>query len=95
HTVNTLPPATLDSFLDHGVVANTIKSDMQTALDQLVQLEALGIDLAAVTAQLQEEGVAAFAKSFHDMMKSIAGKRHHLLAARQQYHLRLGSYEPA
>ncbi|GAB4119799.1 MAG: hypothetical protein Fur005_45240 [Roseiflexaceae bacterium] len=75
HTVNTVPPATLDAFRDHGTVASTVEEGVAEAHAHLAAIAALGIDLTAVTNQLQDEGVASFAKSFESLMASIAAKR--------------------
>jgi len=80
-TVNTMPPATLDSFLDHGRVAETLTKDWEKAREQIAKLAELGIDLQAVTQQLQEDGVLAFAKPFDALIQSIAEKRDRLLGA--------------
>jgi transaldolase len=74
-TVNTLPPATLDSFLDHGTAAETLTVDVDEARRQLRQLDELGLDLRLITDQLQVEGVDAFARSFDSLMEGIAQKR--------------------
>lgn len=75
HTVNTLPPATLNAFLDHGEVALTLAKGLDEAQAQVGRLEVLGIDLAAVTKKLEEDGVGSFAKSFESLMSSITKKR--------------------
>ena len=80
-TINTLPPATLDSFIDHGNVAETLTAGLDEARRQLAAIADLGIDIEAITHQLQLDGVEAFAKPFDALMKSIAGKREKLLAA--------------
>jgi len=74
-TVNTVPPATLKAFVDHGTIANTLELDVDSAEAQLQQLSELGIDLNEVTDQLLREGVDAFAKAFRSMLASIDGKR--------------------
>jgi transaldolase/glucose-6-phosphate isomerase len=79
-TVNTVPPATLQSFIDHGTVSSTLGVNIDEARSQLTQLAELGIDLDAITQKLQDDGVAAFSKSFEVLMASIAGKREKLLA---------------
>ncbi|MGD8765046.1 MAG: transaldolase [Desulfobacteraceae bacterium] len=79
-TVNTLPPATLESFLDHGNIAETLTAGLDEARQQLAQLAALGIDLEDVTQKLQQEGVVAFAQPFEALMKSISEKGENLLA---------------
>jgi transaldolase len=80
-TVNTIPPATLDSFMDHGKVAETLTRNGEEAREQIAKLAQLGIDLQAVTQQLQEDGVVAFAKPFDALMQSIAEKRKRFLEA--------------
>ena len=74
HTVNTLPPETLDAFLDHGNAARTVDADVEQARQHLAQLADLGIDLGEVTTQLMGEGVDAFADSFDELMSGIAEK---------------------
>lgn len=83
-TVNTVPPATLSAFMDHGVAALTLEADVDTAYEQLAQLSKLGIALDVITQQLQDDGVAAFAQAFQSLMASIKEKRARLLKARQQ-----------
>jgi transaldolase len=80
-TVNTIPPSTLDSFMDHGRVAETLTRDWEGARRQIEKLTELGIDLQAVTQQLQDDGVVAFAKPFDALLQSIAEKRERLLGA--------------
>jgi transaldolase len=77
-TVNTLPPATLEAFRDHGRLAVTVTEGLADARDRLARLEALGIGIDRITSQLQEEGVGAFARSFDAILKSIAGKQKQL-----------------
>lgn len=73
-TVNTMPPQTIDAFRDHGRPANTLEQDVDQAADILDELSRLGIDLAAVTEQLQLDGVAAFARSFDSLLDTLAEK---------------------
>jgi transaldolase len=82
HTVNTLPPATLDAFRDHGTVADTVELEVADAQAHLAELAALDVDLEAITNQLQDEGVAAFAKSFESLMASISAKREAMAVTR-------------
>ena len=79
-TVNTVPPATLAAFLDHGTVAATLEAGLGEARAHLAQLAAHGIDLDAITEQLQVDAVALFAQSFEALMASIGDKRAQLLA---------------
>lgn len=73
-TVNTMPPATVDAFRDHGKLSYSLESNLNQAQHVLENLAKLGIDLEEVGKQLQEEGVAAFAKSFASLMNTIASK---------------------
>ncbi len=73
-TVNTLPPSTLESFMDHGRVAQTLTRDPAEAQKQLTKLADLGIDLQTVTRKLQDDGVVAFARPFKKLLESIAEK---------------------
>jgi transaldolase len=79
HTVNTLPFATLQAFLDHGVIARTVDQNVDQARRQLAGLAALGVDLAAITSKLLEDGVAAFAASWEALVANIARKREQVL----------------
>jgi transaldolase len=79
-TVNTLPPATVDSFIDHGKAAETLTLGVDEAQRQIEQLKPLGIDLSAITQKLQDDGVIAFAKPFDALMQSLAEKRDRLRA---------------
>ena len=79
-TVNTLPPATLEAFLSHGNVSVTVEKDLAGARSRLAGLAELGIDLDGIARRLQDEGVAAFAKSFEGLIASIAEKRGKYLA---------------
>ena len=90
-TVNTLPPATLDDFSDHGTVATTVEIDVDGARMRTAGLAELGIDLDAITNEVLDEGVAAFAKSFEGLIASIAEKRKRLLDDGQQASASSGS----
>jgi transaldolase len=72
HTVNTLPPATLEAFRDHGVVrGSTILDSPETAAAEIAGLAKVGVSLDAVTHKLQVDGVDSFAKSFEDLMAAL------------------------
>jgi transaldolase/transaldolase/glucose-6-phosphate isomerase len=73
-TVNTLPPATLDAFRDHGSVRQTLTEGVDEARAQVDQLRSLGIDFDAITETLQVDGVASFAKSFEELLESLKTK---------------------
>jgi transaldolase/glucose-6-phosphate isomerase len=93
HTVNTVPPATLNAFRDHGTVSTTLTRDVAEARRQLAKLADLGIDLEAVTQTLQDDGVAAFAKSFEALVRSVSEKRQKLQTRQQAVEIELGSYQ--
>lgn len=73
-TINTIPPKTMDAFRDHGTLADTLTQDVDAARHVLTETERLGLDLDGVTGALVREGVASFAKSFDDLLGSIAAK---------------------
>jgi transaldolase len=73
-TVNTLPPATLDAFRDHGTASETLTENVDEARHVLAEADRLGLDLDGVTDTLVEEGVASFAKAFDDLLGAIAAK---------------------
>ena len=74
HTVNTMPDATIDAFLDHGTVARTVDQDVDGARDCLERLADVGVDMADVAAVLEDEGVADFAKSFDELVQALTDK---------------------
>lgn len=74
-TVNTLPPATLKAFADHGVVARTLDQDMHEAQQTLTALANAGISMPEVWQKLQDDGVKLFADAFASLMKGIENKR--------------------
>ena len=78
HTVNTLPPKTLDAFKDHGTAAETITKDLDNYLapqEVLDRLAEVGVDLDQVTSRLQDDGVDAFIESFETLIAQVAAKR--------------------
>jgi transaldolase len=81
HTVNTMPRPTIAAFLDHGTVARTIDKDLSGAYKTMEDLAAAGIDIDAVTAQLEDEGIASFAKSYDSLLAGVASKRSQLAGA--------------
>jgi len=70
-TVNTVPPATYESFRDHGRVTDSITEGLDDARATLDDINAVGIDLDEITTRLTEDGVKLFADSFDKLMKSI------------------------
>ncbi len=74
-TVNTVPPATCAAYKDHGNPRLTLTEDLDGARRALADLRALGIDLAAITEELESEGVQLFADSYHTLLASLARKK--------------------
>ena len=72
--MNTLPDGTLAAFLDHGTLERTIDTSFGQATEVLESVEALGIDLQDVAAQLEIEGVAAFENSFENLLETLRQK---------------------
>jgi len=70
-TVNTIPPQTLEAFREHGKAALTLDQGLIEARADLLTLEKLGIHMEQVTAELEQEGVEAFAKAFAELLASI------------------------
>ncbi len=73
-TVNTVPPDTYRAFLDHGKAQPTLEQGLDQADALLVELAGHGIDISAVTRQLESEGVASFAKSYRNLLDAIREK---------------------
>src|SRR5919106_2241757 len=75
-TVNTLPPETLNAFRDHGkIIPDAVRQNLDEAAAALERLKALGIDLNTIGEKLQQDGVAAFAASFDQLMGALEKKR--------------------
>ena len=70
--MNTLPPATLNAFKDHGKVRGvTVEERLPVAESDLRRLKDLGIDPDAIAQRLQADGVAAFAASFDQLLVAL------------------------
>ena len=81
HTVNTLPPATMEAFRDHGVVTRTVDMGFEQAESDLAELEAVGISVAQVTELLLSEGVSSFQRSFDTLLAGLSRKTASLVAS--------------
>lgn len=75
HTVNTVPPETLEGILDHAVVAPTIEQGVDEAAETMKRLAEVGIDIDDVMSRLIEEGVSKFAASFDSLFDKLEEKR--------------------
>ena len=73
-TVNTLPPETFAAYRDHGRPAVRIRESIAKAPAQMKALATAGIDLGAVTRELEEDGVAKFAASHQSLLSGIEAK---------------------
>jgi len=69
-----MPEATLREFADHGEVGPPLDADASRAEGTLRRVEAAGIDLAALTAELEREGVRSFCDSYHQLISCIETK---------------------
>jgi len=74
-TVNTMPAATFEAFRDHGHVELTLQRDVEGARRVLDDLARHGLDLAAVTQELEDEGVEGFARSYRDSIANLSRAR--------------------
>jgi transaldolase len=74
HTVNTLPDATLEAFDDHGRISRTLDVDISQAKHVWQAIAEIGVNHAAVAAQLEREGVISFQKSFDELLTALATK---------------------
>lgn len=81
-TVNTMPPATLKAFNDHGVVEARIGRDVDAARAVFARLTARGVPVATLIDQLEDEGVRSFEKSFADLLATLETRRRELVAQR-------------
>lgn len=73
-TVNTLPPATIDSLLKKGQPKVGLTGDVTEAAEVLTSVERAGIDMDALTTKLLADGVAAFSQSFATLKQNIVNK---------------------
>ncbi len=92
-TVNTMPPATINAFLEHGHAEATLEQGLSEAEQTLAALAAAGINMESVTARLLADGVKVFADSFEKLLSGIGEKKARLLA-KEHVHptISLGKY---
>ena len=94
-TVNTVPPATLTAFVDHGRAANTLEQGVGQAESDIESLAEAGIDMDQVTDKLLADGLKGFAESFEKLMANIEDKKVRLLAREHEHPgVSLGAYLP-
>jgi transaldolase len=70
-TVNTMPPATVDAFRDHGKLRNSLTEDVAGAQKTMDDLAKAGISIKEVTTKLTTDGVKLFADSFHKLLDAV------------------------
>ena len=75
NTVNTVPPATLDAFRDHGKPRNSLEENIEEARHALAELDKSGISLDAITEELVKDGVKLFADAADKLYGAVAHKR--------------------
>ena len=75
NTINTVPPATLDAFRDHGKPRDSLEENVDDARRVLEELERSGISLDAITAELVKDGVKLFADAADKLYGAVAHKR--------------------
>jgi len=75
NTINTVPPATLDAFRDHGKLRESLEENVEDAKRVLDELERSGISLDAITADLVKDGVKQFADAADKLYGAVAHKR--------------------
>ena len=94
-TVDTVPPATLTAFLEHGQAQATLEQDVPDAKETMEALVAAGISMDTVTAKLLSDGVKSFADSFDTLITNVREKMARL-RAREHAHpsVSLGTYLP-
>jgi len=80
-TVNTMPPATLAAFRDHGLCRPSLEEGADAARRVQEKLQALGVDLEQVAGRLEVEGLEAFAKAYAAILRTVAAKKDSTLAA--------------
>ncbi len=89
-TVDTVPPATLAAFREHGEVRRSIDENVDLSRRQLKQLAEIGVDMGQVTHELEVEGVDQFVKSFENLLETLRKKAKDIKAGkgpRQWYSL--------
>jgi transaldolase len=74
-TVNTIPPATMDAFRDHGVLRRTLDSDLAAADKTMSDLEKAGISMKQVTAKLLDDAIKLFDDAFTQLLQAVDQKR--------------------
>ncbi len=80
-TVNTLPPATLEAFRDHGKVRPSLQEGVEEAISHVTHLKQLGMDLEVIGEKLQADGIKAFETAYDQLLATLEKKCSALLAS--------------
>jgi len=73
-SVNTLPDATLEAFIDHGTLDRRVDVDVDEARSVWQSLADVGIDMNEVAAQLEQDGISSFQAAFQELIATLALK---------------------
>jgi transaldolase/glucose-6-phosphate isomerase len=71
-TVNTMPPATVDAFRDHGLLRNSLTEDVAGAAKVMSDLAKVGVSIKAATDKLTDDAVKLFADAFDKLLAAVA-----------------------
>jgi transaldolase len=74
-TINSVPPATIEAFRDHGRAANRLLEGQKEAEEVVGKLLALDVNLRSIGSELTEEGVEKFEKSYDQLLKTLEDKQ--------------------
>ncbi|HEX8089610.1 MAG TPA: transaldolase [Blastocatellia bacterium] len=78
-TVDTMPPATLEAFRDHGAARVTIEDNLDEARSLIARLEEVGISLEEITGQVLDEGVQKFVEPFEKLLSATESRRNEII----------------
>jgi len=70
-TVNTIPPATIDAFRDHGHIRQSLTEDVESARETMETLAKVGISIDEITSKLTEDGVRLFEEAFDKLLQAV------------------------
>ena len=73
-SVNTMPPALIDAFKDHGETRVTVTENVEDSVRIIRELEGVGVSMKDVTDKLLTDGLASFQKSFDTLLAGIGTK---------------------
>ena len=83
-SVDTMPPATIDAYRDHGKPEIRLTRDMDSARQVMEKLATAGVDMKAVTHKLEIDGVASFSKSYESLIATVDSRRQAIFSEKVQ-----------